>query len=152
MAIEGIKGAASSAAISASVNMAKQNTTVTETKEVGVQNNNRQPDTVKVQTANKGSQQSKDSANTAADDNSKKVEQDIQLNEKALKQRISEINSKLNNNTVAEFGYHDETNRVTIKIVDKDTKETIKEIPPEKTLDLIVKAWELAGILVDEKR
>ena len=150
MAIEGIKGAASSAAISASVNMAKQNTTVTETKEVGVQNNNRQP--VKVQTANKGSQQSKDSANTAADDNSKKVEQDIQLNEKALKQRISEINSKLNNNTVAEFGYHDETNRVTIKIVDKDTKETIKEIPPEKTLDLIAKAWELAGILVDEKR
>ena len=111
MAIEGIKGAASSAAISASVNMAKQNTTVTETKEVGVQNNNRQPDTVKVQTANKGSQQSKDSANTAADDNSKKVEQDIQLNEKALKQRISEINSKLNNNTVAEFGYHDETER-----------------------------------------
>ena len=64
MAIEGIKGAASSAAISASVNMAKQNTTVTETKEVGVQNNNRQPDTVKVQTANKGSQQSTDSANT----------------------------------------------------------------------------------------
>ena len=96
MAIEGIKGAASSAAISASVNMAKQNTTVTETKEVGVQNNNRQPDTVKVQTTNKGSQQSRDSANTAADDNSKKVEQDIQLNEKALKQRISEINSKLN--------------------------------------------------------
>ena len=131
MAIEGIKGAASSAAISASVNMAKQNTTVTETKEVGVQNNNRQPDTVKVQTTNKGSQQSRDSANTAADDNSKKVEQDIQLNEKALKQRISEINSKL---------------------VDKDTKETIKEIPPEKTLDLIAKAWELAGILVDEKR
>ena len=152
MAIEGIKGAASSAAISASVNMAKQNTTVTETKEVGVQNNNRQPDTVKVQTTNKGSQQSRDSANTAADDNSKKVEQDIQLNEKALKQRISEINSKLNNNTVAEFGYHGETNRVTIKIVDKDTKETIKEIPPEKTLDLIAKAWELAGILVDEKR
>ena len=105
-----------------------------------------------MQTANKGSQQSKDSANTAADDNSKRVEQDIQLNEKALKQRISEINSKLNNNTVAEFGYHDETNRVTIKIVDKDTKETIKEIPPEKTLDLIAKAWELAGILVDEKR
>ena len=34
----------------------------------------------------------------------------------------------------------------------KDTKETIKEIPPEKTLDLIAKAWELAGILVDEKR
>lgn len=153
MAIEGIKSAASSAAISVSANAAKQNTTVTETKEVSVQNNNKQPDMVSTQqvvNTNKSNQQS-NKDNTVAD-NSKKVEQDIQLNEKALKQRISEINSKLNNNTVAEFGYHDETNRVTIKIVDKDTKETIKEIPPEKTLDLIAKAWELAGILVDEKR
>ena len=32
------------------------------------------------------------------------------------------------------------------------TKEVIKEIPPEKTLDMIAKAWELAGILIDEKR
>ena len=50
------------------------------------------------------------------------------------------------------FGIHEATNRVTIKIVDKDTKEVIKELPPEKTLDMIAKAWELAGILVDEKR
>ena len=50
------------------------------------------------------------------------------------------------------FGIHEATNRVTIKIVDKDTKEVIKELPPEKTLDMIAKAWELAGLLVDEKR
>ena len=50
------------------------------------------------------------------------------------------------------FGIHEATNRVTIKIVDKETKEVLKEIPPEKTLDMIAKAWELAGILVDEKR
>lgn len=151
MAIEGIKSvAAANAAMSASNNIAKQNTTVTETKEVSVQQNKQESVSSQTTNANKSSQQqSRD--NTAAD-NSKNIEQDIQLNEKALKQRISEINSKLNNNTVAEFGYHDETNRVTIKIVDKDTKETIKEIPPEKTLDLIAKAWELAGILVDEKR
>lgn len=151
MAIEGIKSvAAANAAMSASNNIAKQNTTVTETKEVSVQQNKQESVSAQTTNANKsGQQQSRD--NTAAD-NSKNIEQDIQLNEKALKQRISEINSKLNNNTVAEFGYHDETNRVTIKIVDKDTKETIKEIPPEKTLDLIAKAWELAGILVDEKR
>ena len=46
---------------------------------------------------------------------------------------------------------HEATNRVTIQIVDKNTKEVIKEIPPEKTLDMIAKVWELAGILVDEK-
>ncbi|MBE5874939.1 MAG: flagellar protein FlaG, partial [Lachnospiraceae bacterium] len=41
---------------------------------------------------------------------------------------------------------------VTIKIVDRTTKEVIKELPPEKTLDMIAKVWELAGIMVDEKR
>jgi flagellar protein FlaG len=39
-----------------------------------------------------------------------------------------------------------------IKIVDKETKEVIKELPPEKTLDMIAKIWEVAGLLVDEKR
>ncbi len=52
----------------------------------------------------------------------------------------------------AVFGIHEGTNRVTIKIVDKDTKEVIKELPPEKTLDMIAKVWEMAGILVDERR
>ena len=56
------------------------------------------------------------------------------------------------NGTEAIFGIHDKTNRVTIKIVDRDTKKVIKEIPPEKTLDMIAKVWELAGILVDEKK
>lgn len=55
-------------------------------------------------------------------------------------------------NSEAVFGIHEETNRVTIKIVDKDSKEVIKELPPEKTLDLIAKAWEIAGLLVDERR
>lgn len=52
----------------------------------------------------------------------------------------------------AVFGIHDGTNRVMIKIVDKDTKEVIKEFPPEETLDMIEKVWELAGIMVDERR
>lgn len=68
-----------------------------------------------------------------------------------VKQSVSMINSKLNNNTECIFGIHDETNRVMIKIVDRDTKEVIKEIPPEKTLEMITKLWEFAGILVDEK-
>jgi predicted esterase YcpF (UPF0227 family) len=50
------------------------------------------------------------------------------------------------------FGIHDKTNRVTIKMVDKDTKKVIKEFPPEETLDMIAKVWEIAGIMVDEKR
>lgn len=68
-----------------------------------------------------------------------------------LKKAIENINKNSANSDV-QYGFHDETNRVTIKIVDKETKKVIKELPPEKTLDMIAKAWELAGILIDEKR
>ena len=70
-----------------------------------------------------------------------------------LKKAIAEMNKKINNsNEEAVFGVHEDTNRIMIKIMDKDTKEVIKEFPPEKTLDMIAKIWEMAGILVDEKR
>ncbi|MDC7278899.1 MULTISPECIES: flagellar protein FlaG [Pseudobutyrivibrio] len=69
----------------------------------------------------------------------------------SLKEAISKINSA-QGNAEAVFGIHEGTNRVTIKMVDKQTKKVIKEFPAEETLDLIAKAWELAGIMVDEKR
>lgn len=71
--------------------------------------------------------------------------------EHTIKQAISDINKKINPNTIAEYGYHEETNRVTIKIVDKDTQKTVKEYPAEETLDMIAKVWELAGMFVDQK-
>lgn len=51
----------------------------------------------------------------------------------------------------AKFGIHDKTNRIIIKLVDRETQEVIKEIPPERTLDLLAKRMELAGVLFDEK-
>ena len=68
-----------------------------------------------------------------------------------VKNTINNFNKNICN-TEAVFGIHDGTNRVTIKIIDKKTKEVIKEFPPEKTLDMIEKVWEMAGIMVDEKR
>lgn len=64
---------------------------------------------------------------------------------------VEELNKKMSNSE-AIFGIHEGTNRITIKIVDKKSKEVIKELPPEKTLDMIAKVWEIAGLLVDEKR
>lgn len=74
-----------------------------------------------------------------------------QPNPESIRRAVENINKNLKNSE-AVFGIHEKTNRVTIKIVDKETKEVIKELPPEKTLDMIAKAWELAGILVDERR
>ena len=64
---------------------------------------------------------------------------------------MDEIN-KQNVNKTVQFGIHEQTGRMTIKILNKETKEVVKEFPAEKTLDLIAKAWEMAGIMVDEKR
>ena len=68
-----------------------------------------------------------------------------------IRKAVEALNKKMVNSE-AVFGIHDATNRVTIKIIDRDTKEVIKELPPEKTLDMIAKVWEMAGILVDERR
>ena len=78
------------------------------------------------------------------------AENKMQVPTEALKKAVEEINKKATNSE-AVFGIHEATNRVTIKIVDKDSREVLKEYPPEKTLDMIAKVWELAGLLVDEK-
>ena len=74
-----------------------------------------------------------------------------QANNEKIRKAVEQLNKNMSHSE-AVFGFHDATNRVTIKIIDKDTKEVIKELPPEKKLDMIAKVWEMAGILVDEKR
>ena len=74
-----------------------------------------------------------------------------QPNNEQIKKAVETMNKKMSNSE-AVFGIHEATNRVTIKIIDKDSKEVIRELPPEKTLDMIAKVWEMAGILVDERR
>ncbi len=65
---------------------------------------------------------------------------------------MSELNRKLvMQDTRCEYRYDEDTNRVAIKVIDKDTDEVIKEIPPEETLESIKKIWEIAGIIIDEK-
>lgn len=78
-------------------------------------------------------------------------EKNTEKQNEQIRRAVSEIN-KRSNGTEAIFGIHDKTNRVTIKIVDKDTKKVIREYPPEETLDMIAKVWELAGLMVDEKK
>ena len=86
-----------------------------------------------------------------ANNNSNEQSQQAPTNEQ-LKRAVEQLNKNLMAHSEAVFGIHEGTNRVTIKIVDKDTKEVLKELPPEKTLDMIAKVWEMAGILVDERR
>lgn len=70
-------------------------------------------------------------------------------NEK-IRKAVEQLNSSLGK-TECRYSFHDQTNRVMIRLVDKETEEVIKEFPAEDTLNMIAKAWELAGLLVDER-
>ena len=91
-------------------------------------------------------------AKEKGDGNSTPNQQERQPSNEQIKQAVEKFNKSMINNAEAVVGIHEDTNRVTIKIVDKTSKEVIKELPAEKTLDMIAKVWEMAGILVDEKR
>ncbi|NLC38259.1 MAG: flagellar protein FlaG, partial [Clostridia bacterium] len=50
-----------------------------------------------------------------------------------------------------EFSIHEATHEIMVKVFDRESGELIREIPPEKLLDMVAKLWELAGIMVDER-
>lgn len=81
------------------------------------------------------------------------VQSDKEISSEKIKAAVADLNNQVRmKRTQCSFKYHEETNRITITVTDSDTQEVIKEIPPEKALDMLAKAWELAGLMVDEKR
>ncbi len=110
---------------------------------------------LKVESAdNSAGSNNESAAQNFAQNQSKRAEteEQIQADNAKIKKAISEMTKKVQSNAEAVFGIHEKTNRVTIKMVDKETKEVIKEFPPDETLDMIARIWEVAGIMVDEKR
>jgi flagellar protein FlaG len=85
------------------------------------------------------------------------VQSDKEISPDKVKSAVDDLNKQVKqasplHKTKLSFQYHDETNRISITVTDSDTDEVIREIPPEKALDMLAKAWEMAGLLVDEKR
>ena len=104
--------------------------------------------TVKMPAVAKPQEKQKEKQRQVGDDRYMDDQEDV--SQEKIRKALESINKQLSH-TECQYGFHDKTNRVTIKIVDKDTEKVIKEFPPEETLEMIAKAWELAGILVDEK-
>ena len=50
------------------------------------------------------------------------------------------------------FRLHEETDRFIVQIVDRKANEVIKEIPPERLLNLVGQIQDMIGVLLDEKR
>jgi flagellar protein FlaG len=71
-------------------------------------------------------------------------EQWIRAVEKALKLVQGPI-------TYLDFSVHKSTKEVMVKVMNRETGEVIREIPPEKHLDLVADLMKMAGILVDKR-
>lgn len=73
--------------------------------------------------------------------------------EEFIVKAIEKANKALTGATTSfEFSIHEQTKQIMVKVLDKDTGEIIRELPPEKVLDMVAHLWEMAGIIVDEKR
>lgn len=78
---------------------------------------------------------------------------EIKVDRKELDSAVDKANRVLfKNNTHLKFEIHDKTNQVMVSIIEDESGEVLKEIPPKKMLDMVAKLWEIAGIFVDEKR
>jgi len=72
-----------------------------------------------------------------------------EISEEEVIEAIEKANAKFQfYNTHLEFSIHEKTKEIMVKVYRDD--EVIREIPPEKILDMVAHMLELAGLLVDE--
>lgn len=70
---------------------------------------------------------------------------------KSMEDAVKRANIKMSK-THCEFSYNEDVNRVSITVYDDATGEVVREIPPEESLKMLEKMWEITGLMVDEKR
>ena len=82
----------------------------------------------------------------------KQYHQDESASERMVQEAIDKANKVLvGSNRRFEVSIHEKTKAVMVKVIDSDTNETIKEIPPKKLVDVMVSLCEMAGIIFDKK-
>lgn len=81
------------------------------------------------------------------------VDGDNIINDAMLENSVKQANKSLAQfNRAIERTVHETTHTIMYVVKDTLTNEVIKEFPPKKIQDMIAKMWEMAGILVDERR
>lgn len=77
----------------------------------------------------------------------------VKPDDKLVRAAVDKANKQMAAREVSlQFEAHDVMNEMIVRIIDKNTKEVIREIPSKKILDMVANMLEMAGLLVDEKR
>ena len=86
------------------------------------------------------------------EDHNKIASVDIEYKNDALEKIIGDLNKKISiAGRELVRSIHEKTGQVMVKVVDTETGETVREIPHEKSLDMLAKILEQSGLLLDKK-
>lgn len=68
-----------------------------------------------------------------------------------LEKAVQKVNEFLKPvETSIQFELHEKLNEYYVKVINKETKEVLREIPPKKMLDMYAAMAELIGLIVNE--
>ncbi|MCM3493475.1 flagellar protein FlaG [Paenibacillus sp. FSL K6-1566] len=75
------------------------------------------------------------------------------IGEKYFTELIERTNKSLSNaDTHLKLSVHGESRQIIVKVINTETDEIIREIPPEKFIDLVYNLCKQVGLIVDERR
>jgi len=78
--------------------------------------------------------------------------EDQEISKEKLQNVVDTVNGFLQINQYAsKFVFHEGLDRYFVQLVDTQTEEVVKEIPPKKLLDAFYEMEKLLGMIVDEK-
>jgi len=86
--------------------------------------------------------------------NAKSSHQEIvpSIGEQQFNDMIERSNKALRGlDTHLKLSVHQKTHQIVVKVMNTETNEIVKEIPPEKLIDLMYNLCEQLGLFVDEK-
>lgn len=77
-------------------------------------------------------------------------------NDEDMRAKVQDAVDKMNkmlevNHNTAKFKYHEGLDRYYVTVVDRETEEVVKEIPPKKLLDAFYEMQKMFGMIIDEK-
>ncbi|WP_068497242.1 flagellar protein FlaG [Paenibacillus kribbensis] len=74
-----------------------------------------------------------------------------QTHEQTIEQLQKAIDAIQGPRKMFEISVHEKTHTIMIKVLNKETGDLIREVPPEKILDVAARMMEITGIIVDKK-
>lgn len=89
---------------------------------------------------------------TSAENSSNKDQSKKEMAKEKIETIVTQLNEFMEpTRTSLKFEFHDKLNDYYVKVIDRDTEEIIREIPPEKMLDMHAAMAEFVGFLIDKK-